>query len=116
MDSFGPLLATRRWESYLSPHVLMSTRRRHHRRSRSSTSEGLHIDDGKVEGIHECRAAFRSDDGTLIDTGDGREALKTEMHGGFKTALTCLAVAAATLLSIPVGIAIVKLSLLVLQR
>lgn len=94
----------------------MSIRRTHHRRPHSSSGAGLLIDDGRVEGSHECRAAFWSDNGAVIDVGDGREALKTKVHGGFKTALLCLAVTAALILCIPVGIAIVKLSLLVLRQ
>ena len=94
----------------------MKAGRRHHRRRRSTSREGLQIDDGRVEGIDECRAVFWSDDGTVIDVGDGREVLKSRLHGGVKTTLTSLLMAAALLLCIPVGVLIAKFSILVLDR
>lgn len=93
----------------------MRIRHKHHRRHRSPSGGCLHIDDGRVTGNDECRVSFRSDDGTVIGVVDGREVLKSEMHGGFKFAVTCLAVAVLIMLGIPISIAIVKLSLLVLR-
>ena len=96
-------------------HTTMGTKRRHHRRPRSSSSSGLRVDDGRVSGIDECRAAFKLDNGTDVGVDDGREVLKSELRGRFKTALACLAVAVVLLLSIPVSMVLVKLSLLILR-
>ena len=85
-------------------------------RHRSSSQATLRIDDGRMTSVDECRATVRTEDGTVIDADEGREAFKSSLPGAFKTTLTCLAVALTLLLSIPVGMLIAKLSILVLHR